>query len=129
VQKLNICTPPIGLAYIAAFLREHGHRVTIIDAEVEQLNSEQITQQAQKADFAGITTTAPIYNSALEIARLIKRSNNGTTVVLGGPQAMFLDAEILEKSTVDAVVRGEGEVQCSTSQTPLSQGVHLASTA
>jgi hypothetical protein len=47
VRKLNICTPPLGLAYIAAFLREHGHRVTIIDAEVEQLNNEQIAQRAK----------------------------------------------------------------------------------
>jgi radical SAM superfamily enzyme YgiQ (UPF0313 family) len=35
--------------------------------------------------------------------------NNGTTVVLGGPLATFLDAELLEKSTAGAVVRGEGE--------------------
>ncbi len=38
VRKLNICSPPIGLAFIAGFLRGHGHRVTIIDAEVEQLS-------------------------------------------------------------------------------------------
>jgi anaerobic magnesium-protoporphyrin IX monomethyl ester cyclase len=109
VRKLNICTPPIGLAYIAAFLREHGHRVTIIDAEVEQLSGNQIAQQARRADLAGITTTAPTYHSALEIARLTKQSNKGTAVVLGGPQATFLDAESLEKSPADAVVRGEGE--------------------
>jgi len=36
VRKLNICTPPLGLAYIAAFLRDRGHHVRIIDAEVEQ---------------------------------------------------------------------------------------------
>ena len=36
VIKLNICTPPLGLAYIAAFLRDRGHHVRIIDAEVEQ---------------------------------------------------------------------------------------------
>jgi radical SAM superfamily enzyme YgiQ (UPF0313 family) len=109
VRKLNICTPPVGLAYIAAFLRENGHRVTIIDAEVEQLSSEQIAQQTRRTDLAGITTTAPNYHSALEIARLIKQSNKRTTVVLGGPQATFLDAETLEKSPTDAVVRGEGE--------------------
>jgi len=32
VKKLHICAPPIGLAYIAAILRERGHHVTIIDA-------------------------------------------------------------------------------------------------
>jgi radical SAM superfamily enzyme YgiQ (UPF0313 family) len=109
VRKLNICTPPIGLAYIAAFLREHGHHITIIDAEVEQLNNEQIARRAQTADLVGITTTAPTYRPALEIVRLIKQSENGTKVVLGGPQATFLDVESLNKSPADAVVRGEGE--------------------
>ncbi|MGA3197890.1 MAG: hypothetical protein ABSD89_00545 [Halobacteriota archaeon] len=48
VRKLNICMPPISLAYITAFLREHGHHVTIIEAEVKQLNNEQIAQQAER---------------------------------------------------------------------------------
>ena len=30
-------------------------------------------------------------------------------MVLGGPLATLLDAELLEKSTADPVVRGEGE--------------------
>ena len=108
VRKLNICTPPLGLAYMAAFLREHGHRVTIIDAEVEQLNNEQIAQRAKNADLAAITTTAPTYSSAIAPNR-IKQSNNPTKVVLGGPQATFLDRDCLERSAADADVRGEGE--------------------
>ena len=109
VRKLNICTPPLGLAYMAAFLREHGHRVTIIDAEVEQLNNEQIAQRAKNADLAAITATAPTYSSAIALANRIKQSNNDTKVVLGGPQATFLDRDCLERSAADAVVRGEGE--------------------
>jgi len=99
----------MGLAYIASFLREHGHHVTIIDAEVDPLNNEQIAQQVRNADLVGITTTAPTYSSALALTDLIKQSNNGTKVVLGGPQATFLDRECLERSAADAVVRGEGE--------------------
>jgi len=109
VRKLNICSPPVGLAYLGAFLRAHGHRVAIIDAEVDRLSNAQITERVQTADLVGITTTAPTYSSALALANLIKQSNNGTKVVLGGPQATFLDRECLEKSAADAVVRGEGE--------------------
>jgi len=53
--------------------------------------------------------TAPIYYSALELANLIKHSNSGAAVVLGGPQATFLDEECLGRSAADAVVLGEGE--------------------
>jgi len=110
VKKLDICTPPIGLAYIGAYLRQHGHRVRIIDAEVERLNLKQIAEKVKDACLVGITTTAPIYNSALELANTIKRLNNKTKVVFGGPQATFLDNESLERSSADAVVRGEGEL-------------------
>ncbi|MGZ4885716.1 MAG: B12-binding domain-containing radical SAM protein [Halobacteriota archaeon] len=109
VRKLGICSPPIGLAYLGAFLRESDHRVSIIDAEAEGLNKAQILERVNKADLVGITTTAPAYNSALELTNLIKQSHNKTTVVLGGPQATFLDRECLERSAADAVVRGEGE--------------------
>jgi anaerobic magnesium-protoporphyrin IX monomethyl ester cyclase len=109
VRKLDICSPPMGLAYIAAFLRGSGYRVSIIDAEVERLNYPQIVDRVDRADIVGITTTAPTYRSALELTNLIKRSNTSTTVVLGGPQATFLDQECLERSAADAVVRGEGE--------------------
>jgi anaerobic magnesium-protoporphyrin IX monomethyl ester cyclase len=104
VRKLDICSPPIGLAYIGAFLRESDHRVSIIDAEIERLDKAQILERVNKADLVGITTTAPTYNSALELTNLIKQSNNNTTVVLGGPQATFLDRECLERSAADAVV-------------------------
>ncbi len=109
VKKLDICTPPIGLAYIGAYLRQHGHRVRIIDAEVEKLGIKQIAERVKDACLVGITTTAPIYSSALELANTIKRLNSKTKVVFGGPQATFLDTESLERSAADAVVRGEGE--------------------
>ncbi len=110
VKKLDICMPPIGLAYIGAYLREHGHRVRIIDAEVEKLGLKQIAEKVKDACLVGITTTAPVYNSALELANTIKRLNSKTKVIFGGPQATFLDSESLERSAADAVVRGEGEL-------------------
>ncbi|MGA7075755.1 MAG: radical SAM protein [Halobacteriota archaeon] len=109
VRKLDICSPPIGLAYIGACLRKSDYRVSIIDAEIERLTNTQIVERVNRADLVGITTTAPTYNSALELTNLIKQSNNNAAVVLGGPQATFLDRECLEKSAADAVVRGEGE--------------------
>ncbi|MGZ5561886.1 MAG: B12-binding domain-containing radical SAM protein, partial [Halobacteriota archaeon] len=122
VRKLDICSPPIGLAYIGAFLRGTDHRVFIIDAESERLNEAQILERVNRADLVGITTTAPTYNSALELTNLIKQSNNSTTVVLGGPQATFLDRECLQRSAADAVVRGEGEITMLDIATSIESG-------
>jgi ABC-type phosphonate transport system ATPase subunit len=46
----------------------------------------------------GITATAPTYSSAIALANRIKQSNNDTKVVLGGPQATFLDRSFLARA-------------------------------
>ncbi len=63
VRALNSSASPIGRAYIAAFLRGHGHHVTILDAEVEQLNEGEHTmldivssiESGGTFDFNGVT--------------------------------------------------------------------------
>jgi anaerobic magnesium-protoporphyrin IX monomethyl ester cyclase len=107
--KLKICTPPLGLAYIASNLREHGHEVTIIDAQVDQPNVDAIMRTVQNADLIGITASAPTYGSALTLANTIKNAFNEAVIVLGGPQVTYLDSDCLRRSRADAVVRGEGE--------------------
>jgi radical SAM superfamily enzyme YgiQ (UPF0313 family) len=107
--KLNICTPPLGLAYIASYLREHGHSVTIIDAQVDKSSTEALVRTIQGADLVGITASAPTYSAAIALANTIKYACNKAVVVLGGPQATYLDSDCLMRSRADAVVRGEGE--------------------
>ncbi|HYA61108.1 MAG TPA: radical SAM protein [Candidatus Acidoferrum sp.] len=108
--KLNICTPPLGLAYIASYLREHGHKVTIIDTQVDPFSGDALIQTVQNANLIGITSSAPTYNAAIVLANLIKHSCKDATIVIGGPQATYLDSDCLARSRADAVVRGEGEI-------------------
>jgi hypothetical protein len=130
VRKLNICTPPLGLAYIAAFLRDRGHHVRIIDAEVEQLNNEQIAQRVKNADLAAITTTAPTYSSALALANRIKQSNSPTKIVFGGPQATFLDRDRLERSAADTPSsEAKGSTRCWTLRTRSNHAARVTLTA
>jgi radical SAM superfamily enzyme YgiQ (UPF0313 family) len=46
---------------------------------------------------------------AMEMAALVKKTNPGTLIVLGGPHPSFAPEETLEPPDVDAVVIGEGE--------------------
>lgn len=61
-------------------------------------------------DIVGITTTTPIIDSALVVAKIVKSFNPETKVVFGGPHATFLPEETLSSGKVDFVVRGEGEI-------------------
>lgn len=115
--------PPLGLAYIAAVLRDNGIEVSIIDAvsvpskkfpaelnfgltvdEVKEMVYE------KKPDFVGITVYTSLYNNALELAKKIKNVCPNTIIVLGGPHIFSQHRQVIEdEDCVDFCIRGEGE--------------------
>lgn len=103
--------PPIGLAYIAAVLRESGISVMIIDARSLGLSHEEVVKvvEDQKPDFVGITVLTPQLKSAFDLSRKIKSVHPSAVLVLGGPHIHFQHREVIEKDYVDFCVRGEGE--------------------
>ena len=70
------CSPPIGLAYLAASLRENGFEARIIDAKSLNMTYEQVCGviEAEKPDLVGITIFTSQLRSALIVAREIKKT-------------------------------------------------------
>lgn len=101
---LGISRPPLGLAYLAAVLRDR-HEVKIVDFNVERPPWSKYSYGG--FDIVGISVDTSRFVGALKIARLAKKQ--GATVVMGGPHVSFLDGEALESRAVDYVVRNEGE--------------------
>ena len=103
--KMKVGLPPLGLAYLAAVIREEGHDVKIIDRAIEQ---RPLTREDfQPFDLVGISADTPRYPEAVEIASIAKEA--GKKVIMGGYHVTFLDKEALETGVVDIVVRGEAE--------------------
>ena len=57
----------------------------------------------------GLTSKSQSYGSAKIVARIAKRVSPHSTVVLGGPHASMVGAEVLGCPDIDVAVRGEGE--------------------
>lgn len=103
--KMGAMIPPLGLAYIAAVIRQKGHYVKLIDLGIDKkLPSPELIKLF---DVVGITADTPSYPEALSVAKAAKEA--GTTVIMGGYHVSFLDKEALMTGVVDFVVRGEGE--------------------
>jgi len=104
--------PPIGLAYIAAFLRQAGITVDIIDLHVSGTNSEEIVRSCRRKEpkIIGITANTPTYPNALRTALHIKAWNPEITIVLGGVHASGIPQNCLTDGPFDFIVLGEGEV-------------------
>jgi radical SAM superfamily enzyme YgiQ (UPF0313 family) len=109
-QNTKYPQPPLGLASIAAVLEQNDHQVEILDANALQLSGRKIVKKVKGAEVIGITAMTPAVNSAIKIAKEIKREEPDSTIILGGPHATILPEETLNKvHEIDITVRGEGE--------------------
>lgn len=111
-QRSGGYLPPLGLAYIAAYLAQFGHRVHILDANALLLDESGILKNIQHGgpDLIGITATTLSYYSARDLANAIKKYHPLIPIVLGGPHVSGMVPDILSEDVFDFAVFGEGEV-------------------
>lgn len=130
---------PLGLAYLAAVLRNKGHRVLIYDADanvdkagrmdysdLESRYPEYIksvnnmshpiwnelrdTLDEIKPDLVGINIFTTKAAAAFRTAEIVKTSLDNVSIAAGGPHPSVKAEETLRISPfVDYVIRGEGE--------------------
>lgn len=111
-KGLNNATiyPPLGLAYMAAVLRNKGFECIIIDANVLRMSNEKVIERLSEfnPDIVGITSNIVLVRAGVELSRMIKKTLN-KPVIIGGPYATSVVEKTLLDSDALCVVRGEGE--------------------
>lgn len=102
---------PLGLAYLAATLLQHGHEPFLIDAPVEQLDNAGVVQrlQTQKPDMVGISSTSVGFYGALNLAKAIKQWKPKLPVLIGGPHVSAVPQETMQERCFDYGFIGESE--------------------
>lgn len=100
--------PPLGILYVAAYLREQGLEVEVLDlANKEDCLDEALANH--DLEVCGISATTPQYPYALKVKDVVKRRNPKSIVFVGGAHASSLPQKCLNDG-FDAVVAGEGEM-------------------
>jgi anaerobic magnesium-protoporphyrin IX monomethyl ester cyclase len=102
---------PLGIFYLASFLRNHGHTVYVVDAEAGESTASSIAGEAKRfrPDLIGISATTVAFHRALEAAVEIKNIMPDNPIVLGGPHVTASHEDALSHEQFDMGVRGEGE--------------------
>ncbi len=74
--RASVLYPPLGLCYLASSIKNSGHEVKIIDAEIERLDIKEVVEEAKKhsPNIIGITSTTP------KTSNLIARERKRTVI-------------------------------------------------
>jgi len=104
--------PPLGILYIASYLRKYGPsnvEIIVTDGILEGFSSTVEKILETKADIVGISAVTPNIEGAYNLVEIIRKEHRQTKVVLGGPHPTALPDEAFARSNPDVVVIGEGE--------------------
>ncbi len=121
----TVVIPPLGTAYLAAFVRKAGYEVKILDAigsGMKRLSKyrdfylrgisfdeivEKINPDTRVIGIGCMFSTQ--WPSVCDLIKLIKKRHPGIPIILGGEHCTGLPEFCLKKSPADACVLGEGE--------------------
>ena len=86
--------PPLGIAYIAAFLRDKNIKVDIIDLDLEREKFQNISDHISSLnpDLVGISGLTLQMENVYRIAKIIKKISNNIIVVVGGSRLLSVMA-------------------------------------
>lgn len=101
--------PPLGLLYIAAYVRSRGIRdIEILDCVVNRVSQEELYKKISQCDVVGAGGFTSQFKHAIEISKICKKLNKLS--VCGGVHVSTMPVKSLEVSNFDIAVKGEGEI-------------------
>lgn len=104
--------PPLGIMYLASYLRKKVNEVELKLTDGLITGFEKTLQEIEdfQPDILGVSYYTACAVGAFKLINRVKEKFPGIFVVAGGPHVTALPEEALERSKVDVIVLGEGEV-------------------
>ena len=105
-------SPLLGLASVAAVMREQGVETRVLDLYAEPLGAADLAAALAEArpELVALYTYTENVGNVLRVARLVKEARPSTPVVAAGPHVAFRWNDVLAEPAVEAAILGEGEL-------------------
>jgi len=102
---------PLGIYYIASYVRTHGFHVHCIDAEAQRLENAEIISKIKEIspDIIGLSSSTVAFQRTLTLAQEIKTTFPHLPIVIGGPHATSSIESVMDNPVFDYLIYGEGE--------------------
>jgi anaerobic magnesium-protoporphyrin IX monomethyl ester cyclase len=103
----------LGIGYVGAMLRQHGHEVTIIDAELEKLEDHETLERTLESDpkLIGLSLMSEdALDSTVELSAALRSACPHAHMTIGGNLPSFAPEWVLRMCVgLDSLIRFEGE--------------------
>lgn len=109
-EKLGIF-PSLALASLAAWIRQNGFAVNLIDLHVENVYPKNAESRVRDYDphIVALTSKTLGWPAVIEIAQMVREACPNAVIVVGGPQMSIYPEESLSWDCFDIAVVGDGE--------------------
>ncbi|TFG25665.1 MAG: B12-binding domain-containing radical SAM protein [Promethearchaeota archaeon] len=105
--------PPLGLLYLATYLKDKGHKISILDQAAVNYENSDVIDWVKKADpdVVGFSVICASIDNTKIISKTLKSWNPNLKIIFGNYLSTFYARKILENyDWVDICVRGDGEM-------------------
>lgn len=103
----------LGIAYLAALARARGHTVTILDANIEKIEANEVVQRVRSlgdVDLIGFSVVGPNYHQTRLVIAGIRAFGSKAHICLGGYLPTFLNHQVLgDCPGANSIVMGEAD--------------------
>ncbi len=118
--------PPLSLLSLASPLREAGFQVSLVDAAIDPEYKRTLAGELSGALGLGISLlTGGMIKSAVDVSRWVRKVQPGLPIIYGGWHPSLLPEQTLREDSLDAIVRGQGEVSLCEAAGRLRAGESL----
>ena len=103
--------PPLGILSIASYLESLGYSVVVYDIHGEGLDENEVRRRLKRdrPKFIGISVLTSMAIPSHKIAKICKEELPDCAVIAGGAHAEAMPEIMLRNSSIDVIVRGDGE--------------------
>lgn len=110
-KGLLTAMPPIGLALLAARLREQGREVSVYDSFIGRGGPEGAAREAKRLrpEVVGLPVVTPCATEVYAQAAAVREAHPDAVIVMGNIHADLFAEDILRRGIADIVVHGEAE--------------------
>jgi len=112
VDKQRGFLPPLGLLYIASYLKKNkDFDVKVLDCNVEKITHQNIdiVIKEEKPDIVGVSAMTHFLIDAYKVMTSVKLISKKIITVIGGPHPSIYPITSIRHPDVDYAVKGEGE--------------------